>query len=91
MMRKNERMPGEQFTAMLCEKCGELYEPDRPHICKYKNSYPINNLTIEKKKTAALIPEDKLNEIIEKVKRLNETIDKFLNDINNEGETDEQT
>ena len=42
-MRKNERKSWEQFTAELCNKCGELFEPDRKHICHKQNSYPIKD------------------------------------------------
>lgn len=38
-MRQNDRKPLEQFTACICNKCGEIYEADREHICKKKNSY----------------------------------------------------
>jgi len=31
---------GIQATFCLCEECGEMYEADREHICKKKNSYP---------------------------------------------------
>ena len=27
--------------ACKCEKCGEMYEADREHICRKKNSYPL--------------------------------------------------
>lgn len=64
-MRKNERMSGEQFTAMLCDKCGELYEPDRRHICKYKNSYPIYSSSEMVKETLkSKTPYDKIAEIL---------------------------
>ena len=39
-MRQNERKPWVQFTACICDKCGEAFEPDREHICRKKNSYP---------------------------------------------------
>ena len=39
-MRQNDRKPWDQFTACICDKCGETFEPDREHICKKKNSYP---------------------------------------------------
>ena len=45
-MRKNERKPGDQFTTMLCEECGEYYEADRRHICKTENSYPDRTLPL---------------------------------------------
>lgn len=42
MNRKNPNYPPWHcFTACECEKCGELYEADREHICRKKNSYPI--------------------------------------------------
>ena len=42
MKRDNpNRPPWHCFTACECKKCGELYEADREHICKKKNSYPI--------------------------------------------------
>ena len=28
------------FTVTECQKCGELFEADREHICKEQNSYP---------------------------------------------------
>ena len=31
---------GIQATFCRCEECGEMYEADREHICKKKNSYP---------------------------------------------------
>ena len=43
-MRKRDNPnypPWHCFTAMICEKCGEMYEADREHICKKKNSYPL--------------------------------------------------
>ena len=45
MIRKNGRQYGDVFTAMECEHCGEFYEPDRSHICKKINSYPMNEPT----------------------------------------------
>ena len=30
-----------QATMCICEKCGEAYEADREHICRRKNSYPM--------------------------------------------------
>ena len=42
MERQNERGPDDVFTAMLCKKCNEFYEADRKHICRKKNSYPMN-------------------------------------------------
>lgn len=42
MKRDNPKYPPWHcFTACLCEKCGEMYEADREHICRKKNSYPI--------------------------------------------------
>ena len=41
MERQNERGPYDVFTARLCPKCNEFYETDRKHICRKKNSYPI--------------------------------------------------
>ena len=38
-MRQNDRKPWDQFTACICDKCGEAFEPDREHICRKKNSY----------------------------------------------------
>ena len=29
-----------QGTFTRCEKCGESYEADREHVCRWKNSYP---------------------------------------------------
>jgi len=28
------------FTVCKCEKCGEMFEADKKHICKKQNSYP---------------------------------------------------
>lgn len=42
MKRDNPKYPPWHcFTACKCEKCGELYEADREHICRKKNSYPM--------------------------------------------------
>ena len=42
MKRDNPKYPPWHcFTACLCDKCGEMHEADREHICKRKNSYPI--------------------------------------------------
>lgn len=52
-MRKNERKPGEVFTAMQCEKCGEFYEADREHVCRKKNSYQMKDKLNQKEKGKA--------------------------------------
>ena len=36
---------GIQATFCLCEKCGEGYEADREHVCRKKNSYPMQPKT----------------------------------------------
>ena len=41
MERKNERGPDDVFTACLCPKCNEYYEADRKHVCRRRNSYPM--------------------------------------------------
>ena len=42
MSRDNPNYPPWHcFTACLCEKCKVLYEADREHICRKKNSYPV--------------------------------------------------
>lgn len=38
---------GHCFTVMTCKKCGELFEADKEHICRYQNSYP--DIGMEKK------------------------------------------
>ena len=53
-MRKNDRKPGDVFTACKCEKCGELYEADRKHICRLENSYPINSFSYEQEEREAI-------------------------------------
>ena len=59
MNRKNPNYPPWHcFTAMLCNKCGEMYEADREHICRKKNSYPIR----EPKGKSIQIPKWRYNE-----------------------------
>lgn len=44
MTRRNPNYPPWHcFTTMICDKCGEMFEPTLPHICKKANSYPIKN------------------------------------------------
>lgn len=33
--------PDHCFTVTRCEKCGEFYEADKPHICRRRNSWPF--------------------------------------------------
>ena len=46
MKRKNRLWQPEnrwvQTTMCICEKCGEAYEPDREHVCRKVNSYPVS-------------------------------------------------
>ena len=54
------------FTAMTCAKCNELYETDRIHICKKRNSYPdVSKDTIIKRPKPKLIQTDILLNAIE--------------------------
>ena len=58
MKRDNPKYPPWHcFTAMLCKKCGELYEADREHICRKKNSYP------QKKQKVVEIPNGVLSQM----------------------------
>ena len=45
MTRKNRLWLAEnratQATMVICKHCGEAYEPDRAHVCKKVNSYPV--------------------------------------------------
>ena len=31
-----------EHKASRCDKCGEYYEADQPHVCRKKNSWPFN-------------------------------------------------
>lgn len=43
MKRDNPNYPPWHcFTVTECDKCGEMYEADKPHVCKKKNSYPVD-------------------------------------------------
>lgn len=35
--------PGHCFTICKCEKCGEYHEAALEHICRRRNSYPIED------------------------------------------------
>ena len=37
---------GLEATLILCEKCGEAYEPNLEHVCQKKNSYPTQPKTM---------------------------------------------
>lgn len=65
MERKNERGPDDVFTAMLCPKCKEFYEADRKHVCRRRNSYPMQ------------ITEDRLTHV-DKVTEPDRTLNIFL-------------
>lgn len=32
---------GHAFAVVRCERCGEFYEADKPHICRKRNSWPF--------------------------------------------------
>ena len=34
---------GFQATFVLCEKCGEWYEASLEHVCRKRNSYPMDS------------------------------------------------
>lgn len=34
-------------TLVLCDKCGEGYEVDWEHVCRKRNSYPIDQKTMK--------------------------------------------
>lgn len=46
MKRKNRLWLAEnratQATMVICKECKEAYEPDREHVCREVNSYPVN-------------------------------------------------
>ena len=55
------------FTAMTCEKCGEMYEADRIHICGKRNSYPdVSKDTIIKRPKDFMISGNKLINLVER-------------------------
>lgn len=40
-VRDNPKYPiGHCMTLTKCDECGELYEADKAHVCRKKNSYP---------------------------------------------------
>lgn len=40
-VRDNPKYPiGHCMTLIKCDECGELYEADKAHVCRKKNSYP---------------------------------------------------
>ena len=43
--RDNPRYPPDlQATWCLCERCGEIYEASKEHICRKKNSWPAKEV-----------------------------------------------